>query len=59
MKNVICLTYVVVIMDFTASLRLIHANFFFVDIVGLSDTSMSTKTQIKKIETLNKCISDE
>ena len=31
---------------------------FFVDIVGLSDTSMSTKTQIKKIETLNKCISD-
>ncbi|PBO86097.1 MAG: hypothetical protein COA77_00775 [Thaumarchaeota archaeon] len=28
------------------------------DIVGLSDTSMSTKTQIKKIETLNKCISD-
>ena len=45
-------------MDFTASLRLIHANFFFVDIVGLSDTSMSTKTQIKKIETLNKCISD-
>ena len=45
-------------MDFTASLKLIHANFFFVDIVGLSDTSMSTKTQIKKIETLNKCISD-
>jgi len=45
-------------MDFTASLRLIHANFFFVDIVGLSDTSMSTKTQIKKIETLNKCISE-
>jgi len=45
-------------MDFTASLKLIHANFFFVDIVGLSDTSMSTKTQIKKIETLNKCITD-
>jgi hypothetical protein len=45
-------------MDFTASLKLIHANFFFVDIVGLSDTSMSTKTQIKKIETLNKCISE-
>jgi len=45
-------------MDFTASLKLIHANFFFVDIVGLSDTSMSTKTQIKKIEVLNKCISD-
>ena len=45
-------------MDFTASLKLIHANFFFVDIVGLSDTSMSTKTQIKKIETLNKSISE-
>ncbi len=45
-------------MDFTASLKLIHANFFFVDIVGLSDTSMSTKTQIKKIETLNKYISE-
>ena len=45
-------------MDFTASLKLIHANFFFVDIVGLSDTSMSTKTQIKKIETLNNCISE-
>ena len=45
-------------MDFTAALRLIHANFFFVDIVGLSDISLSTKTQIKKIETLNKCISE-
>lgn len=45
-------------MDFTASLKLIHANFFFVDIVGLSDISMSTKTQIKKIETLNRCISE-
>ena len=38
-------------MDFTASLRLIHANFFFVDIVGLCRyLAMSTKTQIKKIE---------
>lgn len=45
-------------MDFTASLRLIHANFFFVDIVGLSDTTMSTKTQIKKIETLNQLMSE-
>ncbi len=45
-------------MDFTAALKLIHANFFFVDIVGLSDISMSTKTQIKKIETLNRCISE-
>ena len=40
------------------NLNLIHANFFFVDIVGLSDPSMSTKTQIKKIETLNKSIAD-
>jgi hypothetical protein len=39
-----------------ANLNLIHANFFFVDIVGLSDPAMSTKTQIKKIETLNKSI---
>ena len=38
------------------SLSLIHANFFFVDIVGLSDPEMSTKTQIKKIEALNKSI---
>lgn len=37
---------------------LIHAHFFFVDIVGLSDPSMSTKTQIKKIEVLNKSISE-
>ena len=35
---------------------LIHAHFFFVDIVGLSDPTMSTKTQIKKIEVLNRCI---
>ena len=45
-------------MDFTASLKLIHANFFFVDIVGLSDTTMSTKTQIKKIETLNQLMAE-
>lgn len=38
------------------NLNLIHANIFYVDIVGLSDPSMSTKTQIKKIEILNKCI---
>ena len=31
---------------------LIHANFFFCDIVGLSDPTMSTKTQIKKITAL-------
>jgi hypothetical protein len=40
------------------NLSLIHANFFFVDIVGLSDPTMSTKTQIKKIETLNKSIAN-
>jgi len=38
--------------------RLIHAHFFFVDIVGLSDPYMSTKTQIKKIGILNQCISE-
>jgi len=38
--------------------RLIHAHFFFVDIVGLSDPYMSTKTQIKKITILNKCIAE-
>jgi len=37
---------------------LIYANFFFVDIVGLSDPDMSTKTQIKKINVLNRCISE-
>lgn len=38
--------------------KLINAHFFFTDIVGLSDPSMSTKTQIKKIEVLNKIISE-
>ena len=37
--------------------QLIHAHFFFVDIIGLSDPIMSTKSQIKKIEILKKCIS--
>jgi len=45
-------------MDMSRPLSLVHANFFFVDIVGLSDSSMSTKTQIKKIELLNKCVSE-
>ncbi len=43
-------------MSLISNLNLIHANFFFVDIVGLSDPAMSTKTQIKKIETLNRSI---
>lgn len=38
--------------------NLIHASFFFVDIVGLSSPDMSTNTQTKKIEFLNKTISD-
>ena len=37
---------------------LIYANFFFTDIVGLSDPRLSTKTQIKKIEILNKLIKE-
>ncbi|MGQ0637909.1 MAG: hypothetical protein ACT4N1_00900 [Nitrososphaerota archaeon] len=45
-------------MGIKTSLNLIHANFFFVDVVGLSDPQMSTKTQIKKIEVLNKSIAD-
>lgn len=41
-------------MSVISNLSLIHANFFFVDIVGLSDPSMSTRTQMKKIDTLNR-----
>ncbi len=37
---------------------LIHAAFFFVDIVGLSDPSMSTITQTIKIKMLNKFIKE-
>lgn len=35
----------------------INANFFFIDIVGLSDPSLSVEKQIKKIESLNRFIS--
>lgn len=35
---------------------LIHTNFFFVDIVSLSNPNLSTKLQIKKIEGLTSCI---
>ena len=38
--------------------NLIHAAFFFVDIVGLSSPVMSTNTQTVKITMLNKIISD-
>ena len=45
-------------MVINTNLSLINAHFFFVDIVGLSDPKMSTKTQMKKIEVLNKAISE-
>ena len=45
-------------MDITISTALIHANFFFVDIVGLSDPSLSTSTLIKKIVALNDSIKE-
>lgn len=45
-------------MVLSTNLNLIHAHFFYVDVVGLSDPKMSTKTQIKKIEILNKSISE-
>lgn len=35
---------------------LVHANFFFIDIVSLSDPKLSTKSQIKKIEGLTSCL---
>jgi len=38
--------------------KLMHAHFFFVDIVGLSDPAMSTRNQVKKIEVLNKSIKE-
>ena len=43
-------------MTLNTNLNLIHAHFFYVDVVGLSDPNMSTKTQIKKIEVLNKSV---
>ncbi|HJU13365.1 MAG TPA: adenylate/guanylate cyclase domain-containing protein [Candidatus Nitrosotalea sp.] len=42
----------------STNLNLIHAHFFFVDVVGLSDPTMSTKTQIKKIDILNRSVSE-
>ena len=38
---------------YTIPVGVISANFFFIDIVGLSDPSMSVEKQIKKIEVLN------
>jgi class 3 adenylate cyclase/KaiC/GvpD/RAD55 family RecA-like ATPase len=36
---------------------ILHANFFFIDIVGLSDPSLSVKSQIEKIQILNNFLS--
>ncbi|MEJ7640862.1 MAG: ATPase domain-containing protein [Candidatus Nitrosocosmicus sp.] len=36
---------------------ILHATFFFIDVVGLSDPSLSVKRQIEKIHVLNKLIS--
>ena len=38
--------------------NLVHASFFFIDIIGLSSPDMSTNTQTQKIKVLNKTISD-
>jgi hypothetical protein len=38
--------------------NLIHAAFFFIDIVGLSSPDMSTNTQTQKIKVLNKIIAE-
>ena len=38
---------------YTVPVGVINANFFFIDIVGLSDPAMSVEKQIKKIEVLN------
>lgn len=45
-------------MSLISNLSLVHANFFFIDIVGLSDPAMSTKTQMKKIDMLNKAVKE-
>ncbi len=39
-------------------IRSVHASFFFVDVVGLSDPDLSTALQVKKIEFLNRSIAD-
>jgi hypothetical protein len=45
-------------MALTTKLGLVHAHFFFVDIVGLSDPRVPTRNQMMKIEILNKFISE-
>lgn len=39
-------------------IRSVHASFFFVDVIGLSDPDLSTALQVKKIEFLNRSIAD-
>lgn len=41
---------------YTIPAGVVNANFFFIDIVGLSDPSLSVEKQIKKIEVLNRLI---
>ncbi len=43
-------------MEFTVPTDLVHASFFFVDIVGLSNPELSTSTQTTKIKSLNEMI---
>jgi hypothetical protein len=38
--------------------NLVHASFFFIDIIGLSSPDMSTNTQTQKIKVLNKTIGE-
>lgn len=45
-------------MEIGAELDLVHAHFFFVDIVGLSNPEISTRLQVNKIKILSKCISE-
>jgi Adenylate and Guanylate cyclase catalytic domain len=45
-------------MVLTPKVGLVHAHFFFVDIVGLSDPRVPTRNQMLKIEVLNKLVSE-
>lgn len=38
--------------------NLVNANFFFIDVVGLSDPNLSTTTQFKKLQALHQCLKD-
>lgn len=45
-------------MSINKDAEVIHTNIFFVDIVGLSDPTMDTRTQVKKLKFLNKTIAE-